>query len=215
MCFEPEGWARDKARQKGETGTVEEKEYYTLAQAAQILGITQRRLLEMLAAREIDGEQDPQSSRWKISKDAVHEFVPEPLPAGQPLAGPEDTAELPPETVQELIGELDNLQREVGRLKTRLELAQRAQNSAWQEDREVLLGELEQEREERRQEREWAERTLRAEQGRLLEEQRREQERTDALQEEADRLREEVDRLREELEVEQSRGSWRRRLFGG
>jgi excisionase family DNA binding protein len=194
---------------------VEEKEYYTLAQAAQILGITQRRLLEMLAAREIDGEQDPQSSRWKISKDAVHEFVPEPPPTDQPPTGPEDTAELPPETVQELIGELNNLQREMGRLKTRLELAQRAQNSAWQEEKELLLGELEQEREERRREREWAESTLRAEQDRLVEEQRREQERSDALQEEADRLREEADRLRDELEVEQSRGSWRRRLFGG
>jgi excisionase family DNA binding protein len=194
---------------------VEKKEYYTLAQAAQILGITQRRLLEMLAAREIDGEQDPQSSRWKISKDAVHEFVPEPPPTDQPPTGPEDTAELPPETVQELIGELNNLQREMGRLKTRLELAQRAQNSAWQEEKELLLGELEQEREERRREREWAESTLRAEQDRLVEEQRREQERSDALQEEADRLREEADRLRDELEVEQSRGSWRRRLFGG
>jgi excisionase family DNA binding protein len=194
---------------------VEEKEYYTLAQAARILGITQRRLLEMLAAREIDGEQDPQSSRWKISKDAVHEFVPEPPPADRSPTGPEDTAELPPETIQELIGELDNLQSEVGRLKTRMELAQRAQNNAWQEERELLLDELEQEREERRRERERADSTLRAEQGRLLEEQRREQERSDALQEEMDRLREEVDRLREELEAEQSRGSWRRRLLGG
>jgi excisionase family DNA binding protein len=215
LCFELKGRVRDKAPQKGETRTVEEQEYYTLAQAAQVLGITQRRLLEMLAARDIDGEQDPQSSRWKISKDAVHEFVPEPLPVDQPLTGPEDTAELPPETFQELIGELDNLQREIGRLKTRLELAQRAQNSAWQEERELLRGKLEQEHEERRRESERAESTLLAEQDRLLEDQRREQERADVLQEEADRLREETDRLREELEVEQSRGSWRKRLFGG
>jgi DNA repair exonuclease SbcCD ATPase subunit len=194
---------------------VEEQEHYTLAQAARILGVTRRRLLEMLANQEIYGEQDPQSSLWKISKDAMQEFVPEPLPVDRPLTGPEDTAELPPETVQELIGELDNLQRELGRLKTRLELAQRTQNSAWQEEKELLLGELEQEREAHRRELERADSTLRAEQNRLLEEQRREQERSDALQEEADRLRGEVDRLREELEAEQGRGSWRRRLFGG
>lgn len=184
------------------------KEFYTLTEAAQVLGITQRRLLEMLAAKEIEGEQDPQSSRWKISKHAVHELVPELLPTDRPRVDREDTTELPAETVRDLVGELDNLQREMGRLKRRLELAQQAQNSAWQEERELLLGELEQEREERRWEREQAESTLRAERDRLLEDQRREHERADTLQEE-------VDRLREELETERSKGSWRKRLLGG
>ena len=190
------------------------KEFYTLTEAAQVLGITQRRLLEMLAAKEIEGEQDSQSSRWKISKHAVHELIPELLPTDQPRVDHEDTAELPAETVQDLIGELDNLQREMERLKRRLELAQQAQNSAWQressawqEERELLLDELEREREERRRERERAESTLRAERDRLLEDQRREQERAAALQEEANSLR-------EKLEIERSKGSWRRRLFG-
>ena len=176
-------------------------------EAAQVLGITQRRLLEMLAAKEIEGEQDPNSSRWKIPGHAVHKLVPELLPTDQPLVGPQDTTELPTETVQQLVGELDDLQKELGGLKRRLEFAQRAQNTAWQRERGLLLGELEQEREERRREREQAESTLQAERERLLEDQRREHER-------ADELREEADSLREKLETERSKGSWRKRLLG-
>ncbi len=187
---------------------VKGKDFYTLPEAAQVLGVTQRHLLEMLAAKEIEGEQDPNSGRWKISGHAVHEVVPELLPTDQPLGGPqEDTTELPTETVQQLIGELDDLQKELGGLKRRLEFLQRAQTTAWQKERELLLGELEQEREERRREREEAESTLQAERNRLLEDQRREHER-------ADELREEADRLREDLETERSKGSWKRRLLG-
>jgi hypothetical protein len=105
--------------------------------------------------------------------------------------------------IQGLVDEFANLQREVGRLRHRLDLAQRAER----EERELLLAELEQERERHRQDREQAENTLRAERDRLLEDQRREQER-------ADKLQEEVDRLRAELESERNKGSWRR-LFGG
>jgi hypothetical protein len=91
---------------------------------------------------------------------------------------------------------LGNLQREVGRLKIRLDRARRAET----EERELLLAELEQEREQ-------AENTLRAERDRLLEDQSRERERAEELQRE-------VNRLREELEGARDRGSWRR-LFGG
>lgn len=187
---------------------VKEKDLYTLPEAAQALGVTQRQLLEMLAAKEIEGEQDPNSGRWKIPRHAVYEVVPELLPTNQPFVGSqEETTELPTETVQQLIGELDNLQKELGALKRRLEFLQRAQTTAWQKEKELLLGELEQEREERRREREQAESTLQAERDRLLDDQRREHER-------ANELREEVDRLREDLETERSKGSWRRRLLG-
>jgi hypothetical protein len=66
---------------------------------------------------------------------------------------------------------------------------------------------VEQEREERRREREQAKSTLEAERDRLREDQRRAHERIDEL-------RQEVDRLRADLEIERSKGSWRRRLLG-
>jgi excisionase family DNA binding protein len=176
------------------------RDYYTLTEAARILEVPQRRLLEMLETGEIEGERDSQSSRWMISKHAVDELVPaDPSPEGSTEELPEQSTEM----IQGLVGELGNLHREVGRLKNRLDRARRAEK----EERELLLAELEQERERHRQEREQAESTLRAERERLLEDQRRERERADKLQEEANRLR-------EELESERDKGSWRR-LFGG
>ena len=169
------------------------REYYTLTEAARVLEVPQRRLLEMIETGELEGEQDPQSSRWKIPKHAVDERV----PAEQPQESPAEVVEeRSTEMIQQLVDELGNLQREVGRLKIRLDRARRAET----EERELLLAELEQEREQ-------AENTLRAERDRLLEDQSRERERAEELQRE-------VNRLREELESARDRGSWRR-LFGG
>jgi len=183
-----------------ELGTMARRDFYTLTEAARVLGVPQRRLLEMLETGEIEGEQDPQSSRWKIPRHAVDE----PVTAGPSPEGPtEELPEQSTEIIQELVDELGNVHREVGLLRNRLDRARRAEK----EEKEFLLAELEQERERRRQELEQAESTLRAERERLLEEQRRERER-------ADRLQEEANKLREELESERNKGSWRR-LFGG
>jgi hypothetical protein len=154
------------------------RDFYTLAEAARVLEIPQRRLLEMLEAGEIVGEQDPQSSRWHISKHTVHELVsPAPSPEGHSEEFPDRSTEM----IQELVDELGNLHSGVGRLRNRLNLARRTEK----EERELLLAELEQERERYRKE-----------------------------HERADMLQEEVNRLREELESEKNKGSWRR-LVGG
>jgi excisionase family DNA binding protein len=170
-------------------GTLVRREFYTLTEAARVLEIPQRRLLRMLETGEIEGEQDPHSSRWKIPKHAVDELASSELSPESPA---EKLPEQSTEMVQELVDELGNLQREVGRLRHRLDLARRAEK----EERELLLAELEQEQESHRQERD-----------RLLEDQRRDRER-------ANQLQEEVNRLREELESERNKTSWRK-LFGG
>jgi excisionase family DNA binding protein len=177
------------------------REFYTITEAARILEIPQRRLLEMIETGELEGEQDPQSSRWKIPKQAVGEIAPAYSPPESSAEGlPERSTEV---VLQELVDELGNLHREIGLLRSRLDRARRAETV----ERDHLLAELEQERERRRHEREQAENTLRAERDRLLDEQRRERERADELQKETNRLREELESLRD-------RGSWRR-LFGG
>jgi hypothetical protein len=154
------------------------RDFYTLAEAARVLEIPQRRLLEMLEAGEIVGEQDPQSSRWQISKPTVDELVsPAPSPEGHSEEFPDRSTEM----IQELIDELGNLHSEVGRLRNRLNLARRTEK----EERELLLAELEQERERYRKE-----------------------------HERAAKLQEEANRLREKLESERNKGSWRR-LVGG
>jgi|SRR5829696_2373741 len=140
------------------------RNYYTLAETARVLEVPQRRILEMLESGEIEGEQDPHSSRWQISKPAVDELI----SAGPSPEGPnEEFPERSTELIQELVDEFGNLQREMGRLRNRLNVARRVEK----EERELLLAALEQERERHRQERE----------------------RADKLQEEANRLREELE----------------------
>ena len=141
------------------------RDFYTLPEAAQILEAPQRSLLKSLETGEIEGERDPQSGRWKIPKQAVDERLSADL-------SPEDTAEEFPgqcaEMLRDLVGEMGDLHRHVGHLRSRLDRARRTDR----EERENLLAELEQEREGHRRERERASR----------------------LHEEASRLREELER---------------------
>jgi len=141
------------------------RDFYTLSEAAQVLEISQRNLLQRLETGEIEGERDPQSGRWKIPKHAADERV-------SADAAPEDATEEPygesAEMLRGLVDELSNLHRQLGHLRSRLDRARRAEK----EEREHLLGELEQAQEGHRQERE----------------------RADRLQEEANRLREELER---------------------
>jgi chromosome segregation ATPase len=154
------------------------KDYYTLPEAAQVLEMTQRRLLDRLETGEVEGEQDPQSGRWKVSRHAVDMLVSdEPTAEGSTEESLDHSAEM----IRDLVNELGSLHRQVGHLKSRLDRARRAER----EERQLLLTELEQEREKHRNERE-----------------------------RADRLHEEATRLREELENERSKGSLRK-LFGG
>jgi tryptophanyl-tRNA synthetase len=141
------------------------RDFYTLPEAAQILDVTQRRLLEWLETGEIEGERDPQSGRWKIPKHAADERV------SADASSEADTEEAPGESaemIRELVDELGNLHRQVGHLKSRLDRARRTEG----EEKEQLLAELAQEREGHR----------------------RERERADRLDKDATRLREELER---------------------
>ncbi len=158
------GIGRYQNRLRNRPETMPRRDFYTLPEAAQILEIAQRRLLEKLETGEIEGEQDPQSGRWKVSKQAVDELVSDDPSAEGPT---DESTEQSAEMLRDLLDELGNLHRQVGHLRNRLDRARRAER----EEREHLLAELEQERERHRQERE----------------------RADKLQEEANRLREELE----------------------
>jgi hypothetical protein len=143
------------------------RDFYTLSEAAQILEVSQRRLLERLETGEIEGERDPQSGRWKIPKHAADERVSaDPSPEGATEESQGQSAEM----LRELVGEFGILHRHVGHLRSRLDRARRTER----EEREQLLAELMQEREGHRQERERANR----------------------LHEDASRLREELERAK-------------------
>jgi hypothetical protein len=141
------------------------RDFYTLSEAAQVLEISQRNLLQELETGEIEGERDPQSGRWKIPKHAADEQV----SADQvPEDDTEESLGESAEMLRELVDESGDLHRQLGHLRSRLDRARRSGN----EEKERLLAELERAQEGHRQERERAER----------------------LQEEANRLREELER---------------------
>jgi excisionase family DNA binding protein len=98
------------------------RDFYTIPEAAQLLETAQRRLLERLESGEIEGERDPQSGRWKVSRQAVDELV-------SAAASAEDPAEESPgssaEMLHGLVEELGELHRQVGYLKSRLDRARR------------------------------------------------------------------------------------------
>ena len=48
------------------------KNFYSPSEVAQILGVPHRRVLERLAAGEIEAELDPRTGRWKIPKSSLN-----------------------------------------------------------------------------------------------------------------------------------------------
>jgi DNA repair exonuclease SbcCD ATPase subunit len=138
------------------------RDFYTLPEAAQLLETAQRRLLDRLESGEIEGERDPRSGRWKVSRQAVDELV----SAEASVEGSADeSAGFSAEMLRVVAEELGELHRQIGHLRSRLDRARRAES----EERERLQTELEQEREAHRRGRERAER-LQREAGTLREE---------------------------------------------
>jgi len=138
------------------------RDFYTLPEAAQLLETAQRRLLDRLESGEVEGERDPQSGRWKVSRQAVDELVSAEASAE---GSAEESAGFSAEMLRDVTEELGELHRQIGHLRSRLDRARRAER----EERERLQTDLEQEREARRRERERAEK-LQREAGTLREE---------------------------------------------
>jgi excisionase family DNA binding protein len=128
------------------------RDFYTLQEAAQLLEMAQRHLLERLESGEIEGERDPQSGRWKVSRQAVDELVSEEVPSAEDPA--EEPLKRSAKMLRGLVDELGELHRQVGHLRSRLDRARRAER----EEAERLQVELERERADHRRERERADR---------------------------------------------------------
>ena len=145
------------------------KDFYSVSEAARVLGLGQRRILEMLETKEIEGERDSTTSRWKIPKHAVYDPAPkESSDTKQPLLTEEDTVQLrvaeetqsteqtpdtgepllasqpPGEDPAERVSEqpTERLRKridELEHLNDRLQLEQQTEKSAWEEERGSLL----------------------------------------------------------------------------
>jgi excisionase family DNA binding protein len=190
------------------------KGFYTVSEAAKVLGVTQRRILEMVETKELEGERDPTSSRWKISMDAVHELAPEEsLSTKQPLltenapVTEEDTVELQVseerQSTEEKSGtEEPLLTNQPPREASTERFSEQSEEHLWER-----IDELERLNNRLQVEHQTEKAAWQEERGSLLAA-------TDRERQYAEELREEVESLSTELETERSKG-FVQRLFGG
>ncbi len=104
-----------------------QEETYTTTEAARILRRSNRRILQMLEAGELEGDKDG-AGRWRIPQRAVHDLLPKRPLREHAVREPRETPE-PSESAAELRLRLETLQRELGRLEGRLELTSVAEST--------------------------------------------------------------------------------------
>ena len=190
------------------------KGFYTISEAAKVLGVGQRRILEMVETKELEGERDPTSSRWKISMHAVHELAAEEsLDTKQPLlpekapVTEEDTVELQVSEEKQSTEEKSGTEEPL--LTNRPPREERTERFSGQSEEHLWerIDELESLNKRLQVEQQTEKAAWQEERGSLLAA-------TDRQRQYAEGLREEVERLSTELETERSKG-FVQRLFGG
>jgi excisionase family DNA binding protein len=98
---------------------VEGEDYYTTAEAARILRVSEQRIRQMLGAGELEGTRDV-NEPWRIPQHAVHAR----LESRRPRETPES-----PVDAHELVERNESLARELGRLEGRLQLTEQAEST--------------------------------------------------------------------------------------
>jgi excisionase family DNA binding protein len=150
----------------GNIRPMDRDEFYTVLEAAKVLGVTDRHVRKLAADGRIEGERA--DNGWILFRRSVHEFRDQRRPHERP-----PDASIWPVEARNLLEEVRALERELGRLQGQRELEAVAESTL---------------RESLERERQWVD----AERERA-EQERREREQ---IQEEARRLREELEEAR-------------------
>jgi excisionase family DNA binding protein len=166
--------------------------YYTVSDAAKVLGVTDRRVRALAQQGRIEGER--MEGGWKLFRYSVHSFRDERRERERPSAASGAVSI----SVSDWVDRVAALQRQLGRLESRLELTEKAESTV-REERDRLLQDLERERAERLEAQQRVERLSKDHV---------------QLEEEHSQVQDEVERLREDIAAERNKGFWRR-LFGG
>jgi excisionase family DNA binding protein len=113
--------------------------YYTVNEAAKVLGISERRVRQLAQDEKIAGERT--DAGWKLFRCSVHNFRDhkrEQTPSREPAGGFTEA--------REWLDRVCTLERALGRLEGRLELTERAESTV-REERDRILEDLKRERE--------------------------------------------------------------------
>ena|SRR5215207_781505 len=141
---------------------MDRDEFYTAAQAAKVLGKSERWVRQLASDGQLEGERT--ADGWKLFRRSVHDF----RDSQRDVRGSREATEWPVEA-REALQKVNVLERELGRLEGRLELTAVAEST--------LREQLERERQRADEERESLE---------------RERQRADAERERAERLEQEL-----------------------
>ena len=181
------------------------KGFYTVSEAAKVLGVGQRRILQMLETKEIEGERDPISGRWKIAKHAVHKLAPEeptdtkePLLAEKPAVSEKDTAELRVSKESQATERPDAEKQLLANELSQNDLTETSSGQSLEELRE-RIGELEHLNEHLQLEQQAEKASWQEEKEALFAAADRERKHAETLQEEVERLGAELATLRERM----------------
>jgi excisionase family DNA binding protein len=126
---------------------VDREEVYTVAETAKVLGITNRRVLQLVNAGELEAHRE--GNRWKVLRKSVHALR-------DSRRGPSTPSEAPewPSEAREALEEIKTLQRELGRLEGRLQITEVAESTLREQlEREQGRADKERERADRLEER--------------------------------------------------------------
>jgi excisionase family DNA binding protein len=101
---------------------VDRDEFYTVAEAAKVLGVTDRRVLQLVDSGELEATRE--GSRWKVFRKSVHVL----RDSRRTSNVTSEAQEWPPEALGAL-EEVKVLQRELGRLEGRLQITEVAEST--------------------------------------------------------------------------------------
>jgi excisionase family DNA binding protein len=110
-----------------------EEETYTPAEAAKILRLTKRRIIQLITDEDIEGYKD-EYGRWRIPQRAIHERLgdrpPRTPPAQSRAASVDDIlAAAKAADIGELVATLRDLEHRLGRAEARAELTEQAEST--------------------------------------------------------------------------------------
>ncbi len=110
-----------------------EEDTYTPAEAAKILRLSKRRIIQLITEGDLEGEKD-EDGRWRIPQRAVHDRLGERPPrssgaGGSSAGGTGGDGVADPERVRDLETEISDLNYRLGRAEARAELTELSEST--------------------------------------------------------------------------------------
>jgi excisionase family DNA binding protein len=108
------------------------EKYYSTSEVGRRLGVSRQRIDQLLKNGELEGEQDPNTGRWRIPSEALAEY----LSTHEPRTPRRRLDDHP--AFMELRGEVEVLEERLGALEVRIEVVERL----LEELRKILLASI-------------------------------------------------------------------------